>query len=203
MTDTEDVQHYADAVMALIKEDRDIGQVPRDICSWHELDDGVDAGDHYRLAGCHRGPATRLACGTLSTKIPGIPSGGRMAADAEGFGSRGETPVARVTAGPARQHAGKGAKGSLLPDARGRRRARDWVALLGGIMTIEVSVPDDWTTGQALAVRQLLQHAMRNAQPVIALVRKDATPEQLHDIYRKIEAVIRESGLEVEQAPVS
>ncbi len=70
-------------------------------------------------------------------------------------------------------------------------------------MTIEVSVPDDWTTGQALAVRQLLQHAMRNAQPVIALVRKDATPEQLHDIYRKIEAVIRESGLEVEQAPVS
>ncbi len=70
-------------------------------------------------------------------------------------------------------------------------------------MTIEVAVPDDWTTRQALAVRQLLQHAMRSAQPVIALVRKDATPEQLHDIYRKIEAVIRESGLEVEQAPVS
>ena len=70
-------------------------------------------------------------------------------------------------------------------------------------MIIEVAVPDDWTTGQALAVRQLLQHALRNAQPVIALVRKDVTPEQLQDVDNRIEAVIRESGLEVGQARVS
>ncbi len=50
MPDTEDVQRYADAIMALTKEDQDIGQVPRDICSRDELDDGVDAGDHCRLA---------------------------------------------------------------------------------------------------------------------------------------------------------
>jgi hypothetical protein len=52
-------------------------------------------------------------------------------------------------------------------------------------------------------VRQLLQHAVRNAQPVIALVRKGVTAEQLQDIYRRIEEVIREAGLEVQPAPAS
>jgi len=51
MTNTEDVQRYADAIMAMIKEDQDTGQVPRNVCSWDELDDSVDAGDYYRLAG--------------------------------------------------------------------------------------------------------------------------------------------------------
>lgn len=50
MTFTEEVRRYADAIMALIKEDQDTGQVPRGVCSWDELDDTVDAGDYYRLA---------------------------------------------------------------------------------------------------------------------------------------------------------
>jgi hypothetical protein len=50
MTFTEDVRRYADAIMAMIKEDQDTGQVPRGVCSWDELDDTVDAGDYYRLA---------------------------------------------------------------------------------------------------------------------------------------------------------
>ena len=50
MTFTEDVRRYADAIMAMIKEDQDTGQVPRDVCSWDELDDTVDVGDYYRLA---------------------------------------------------------------------------------------------------------------------------------------------------------
>jgi hypothetical protein len=70
-------------------------------------------------------------------------------------------------------------------------------------MTIEIAVPGDWSVGQCLAVRQLLQHAVNTAQPVIALIRKDATPEQLRDVYGRIEAVIRESGLEPGQARVS
>ncbi len=70
-------------------------------------------------------------------------------------------------------------------------------------MNIEVAVPDDWTPGQAMAVRQLLQHALRNAQPVIALVRKDVTADQLQEIYRRIEEMIREAGLEAEPAPTS
>jgi hypothetical protein len=50
MTFTDDVQRYADAIMAMIKEDQDTGQVPRSVCSWDELDESVDAADYYRLA---------------------------------------------------------------------------------------------------------------------------------------------------------
>ena len=50
MTRAEDAQRYADAIMAMIKEDQDTGQVPRGVCSWDELDDSVDVGDYYRLA---------------------------------------------------------------------------------------------------------------------------------------------------------
>jgi hypothetical protein len=49
MTDNQDVQRYADALMALIKQDQDTGQVPRGVCSWDELDESVDAEDYYRL----------------------------------------------------------------------------------------------------------------------------------------------------------
>ena len=59
MTFTEDVRRYADAIMTMIKEDQDTGQVPRDVCSWDELDDTVDAGDYYRLAKMPTG--TRVA----------------------------------------------------------------------------------------------------------------------------------------------
>ena len=63
-------------------------------------------------------------------------------------------------------------------------------------MTIELAVPEDWTPGQALACRQLLQQAKRTAQPVLAFVRKDATADQLKEIYDRIDVVIREAGLQ-------
>jgi hypothetical protein len=50
MTTTENVQRYADAIMAMIKEDQDSGQVPRDVSSWDELDASVDTNDYYRQA---------------------------------------------------------------------------------------------------------------------------------------------------------
>ena len=50
MPDKEEVQRYADAIMTMIKEDQDSGQVPRDACSWDELDNTVDANDYYRKA---------------------------------------------------------------------------------------------------------------------------------------------------------
>jgi hypothetical protein len=61
---------------------------------------------------------------------------------------------------------------------------------------IEVKVPDDWTPGQILATRQLLQHALLTACPVIVFVRKDVTPEQLEGIYDRVEAIIREADLQ-------
>lgn len=50
MTDTSEVRRYADAIMTLIKQDQDAGQVPRGVCSWDELDDSVDTEDYYRQA---------------------------------------------------------------------------------------------------------------------------------------------------------
>ena len=38
MPEKEDVQRYADIIMAMIKEDQDSGQVPQDAASWDELD---------------------------------------------------------------------------------------------------------------------------------------------------------------------
>ncbi len=61
MTNTEDMQRYADAIMVMIKEDQDTGQVPRNVCSWDELDDSVDAGDYYRLARMPAGTPEAIA----------------------------------------------------------------------------------------------------------------------------------------------
>ncbi len=64
-------------------------------------------------------------------------------------------------------------------------------------MNIEVPVPDDWTPGQALAMSQLWRHSMATGQPVVAFVRHDVSPEQLKDIYDRVNALIREAGLQV------
>jgi len=64
-------------------------------------------------------------------------------------------------------------------------------------MVIEISVPDEWTAGQTLAVRQLFQQAVRGAQPVICPVREDITPEQLGDIYDRVNTVIQRAGLAI------
>src|SRR5258708_568752 len=66
-------------------------------------------------------------------------------------------------------------------------------AAKGAIMVIELAVPDDWTPGQALAMRQLLQQVMRTAQPIITAVRKDVTADQLKDVHDRIESLIREA----------
>jgi hypothetical protein len=63
-------------------------------------------------------------------------------------------------------------------------------------MVIELAVPDDWTPGQVLAVRQLLQKVLRTAQPIIIGVRRDVTADQLKDVHDRIEALIREAGLQ-------
>jgi hypothetical protein len=69
-------------------------------------------------------------------------------------------------------------------------------AAKGVIMVIELAVPDDWTPGQALVMRQLLQKVIRTAQPIIIGVRRDVTADQLKDVYDRIEALIREAGLQ-------
>jgi hypothetical protein len=65
-------------------------------------------------------------------------------------------------------------------------------------MNIEVAVPDEWTPGQALAMRQLLQHSLKTGQPIISIVRKDITTDQLKEAYDRVEALIKDLGLQVE-----
>jgi hypothetical protein len=62
-------------------------------------------------------------------------------------------------------------------------------------MTIEISVPDEWTPGQAVAVRALLQQAMYGGHPLITAIRSDATPDELRDIYGQVEALLRDAGM--------
>jgi len=62
-------------------------------------------------------------------------------------------------------------------------------------MTIEISVPDEWTPAQAVAVRALLQKAMHGGHPLIAAIRADATPDQLRDIHGRVEALLRDAGM--------
>ncbi len=61
MPNAEEMQRYADAIMAMIKEDQDTGQVPRTVCSWDELDDSVDAVDYIRLARMPSGTPDAIA----------------------------------------------------------------------------------------------------------------------------------------------
>ncbi len=63
-------------------------------------------------------------------------------------------------------------------------------------MTIEISIPDEWTPGQAVAVRALLQQAIYGGHhPLIAAIRADASPDQLRDIYGQVETLLREAGM--------
>ncbi len=62
-------------------------------------------------------------------------------------------------------------------------------------MTIEVEVPAEWSPGQALAARALLQQVLRSGFPVITCVRPDATPEQVEEIYQRIRTLISDTGL--------
>jgi hypothetical protein len=62
-------------------------------------------------------------------------------------------------------------------------------------MTFELDVPSDWTPGQALAVRNLLQHVLRAGHPIVAVARPDATPDQIEDIYGRLSVMISEAGL--------
>lgn len=62
-------------------------------------------------------------------------------------------------------------------------------------MTLEISVPDEWTPGQVVAVRALFQQAVHGGHPLIAVIRADATPDQLRDIYARVEALLRDAGM--------
>jgi len=66
MTDARDVRRYADAILAMIKEDQDSGQVPRDVLTWDELDASVDTDEYWRQA---RMPSGTTEAATLRDAV--------------------------------------------------------------------------------------------------------------------------------------
>ncbi len=55
MTDTNEVRRLADAVISMIREDQNSGQIPPTVLSVDELDTYVDLGDYYRCVGAPTG----------------------------------------------------------------------------------------------------------------------------------------------------
>jgi hypothetical protein len=62
-------------------------------------------------------------------------------------------------------------------------------------MTFEISLPEEWPPGLALAVVQLMRQSLKAGFPVIIPVRKDATPEQISGAFDRVRAIMVESGL--------
>ncbi len=80
MTDTQEIQRYADAIMAMIREDQASGQVPSDVSSWDELDGSVDTEDYFRQASLpsgagHDGGLRDAVIGEIGRRLSG-PQGG-------------------------------------------------------------------------------------------------------------------------------
>lgn len=61
--------------------------------------------------------------------------------------------------------------------------------------TFEVAVPDNWTPELALAAAQLMRRAVRDGFPIVTSVSENATPEQIHSVYSRINELLEESGL--------
>ncbi len=61
--------------------------------------------------------------------------------------------------------------------------------------TVEVRVPDDWTPELRLATAQLMSKAVRDGLPIIISVRATARPEEIREVYHRIQALLEERGL--------
>ena len=62
-------------------------------------------------------------------------------------------------------------------------------------MTIEISVPDEWTPARVVAFRTLLQLAIYGGHPLVTAIRADVTPDELREINDRVGALVREAGL--------
>jgi hypothetical protein len=96
---------------------------------------------------------------------------------------------------------------ALLPTARAGRTVIATAANLkfpGGNardpMTFEFAVPGDWSPGLALAFAELMEKAMGDGFPIVVPVRKDATPEQISQVFEGARALVERLGLAAAQA---
>jgi hypothetical protein len=64
-------------------------------------------------------------------------------------------------------------------------------------MTLEINIPEEWPPDLALAVATLAQQSFDKGFPIIAPVRKDASPGQIWAVFERIRMVIEDAGLAV------
>ena len=62
-------------------------------------------------------------------------------------------------------------------------------------MTFEISLPEEWPPGLALAVAQMMRQSLKGGFPIIVPVRKDATPEEISGAFDRVRTVVQEAGL--------
>jgi hypothetical protein len=64
-----------------------------------------------------------------------------------------------------------------------------------GPMMFEVTVPDDWPPGLAMAVAQMVRQSFKDGFPIVVPVRKDATANEIAGAFEIIRGVIKKAGL--------
>ncbi len=70
-------------------------------------------------------------------------------------------------------------------------------------MTFEFAVPGDWPPGLALAFAELMEKAMDDGFPIVVPVRKDATPEQISQVFEGARALVERLGLATRGLPTA
>ncbi len=66
-------------------------------------------------------------------------------------------------------------------------------------MTFEFAVPGDWPPGLALAFAEMMEKALDDGFPIVVPVRKDATPEQISQVFEDVRALVERVGLAATQ----
>jgi hypothetical protein len=62
-------------------------------------------------------------------------------------------------------------------------------------LTFEFPVPVDWPPGLALAFAEMMEKAIDDGFPIVVPVRKDATPEQISQVFESARALVERMGL--------
>jgi hypothetical protein len=77
-----------------------------------------------------------------------------------------------------------------------REAGRQSLSSGGDAMQIEITVPDDWSPELTMSIRSLFQHAVNDGYPLVTWARRDADPEEVKRVFSRIQALMKESGLE-------
>jgi hypothetical protein len=67
-------------------------------------------------------------------------------------------------------------------------------------VTFQFAVPDDWTPGLSVTFAELIDKAMGEGFPLVVPIRRDATPDQVNELFKRIRTLVRSEGMAASQA---